>query len=684
MSSEIEQWLLSCDELLDQEYSKGQRPPEIIDVDEWADKYRYLNSKTMERWDTARMEVARGPMKAVTEQGVRTITVMCCTQLMKTELILNTIGYFVDNDPCPILVVQPKHELAKKFSSVRLSEMIKATPKLEPQFNTDQQRRDATNTASHKDFPGGHVTIVSAAVPGDLAMFAIRVVLLDEIDKYDESAGDEGDPVNLAEERMSKYSSNSLSIRVCSPTIKDNSRIEDSYNSSDMRKPFVACPHCGHKQIMLWPNVKWDKNERGEPIPESAAYCCTSCGTLWSEHDRHTALEKIYWRQTADFFCNVCDQENKPSKWDPQDGSQWDENGHAICQHCFEGKCDNTHAGFWANKMYSAFRPLSDMVRLWADVKGSIEKLKTFTNTQLAEPFVEAGESISDLDWLMERREMYMAEVPDEVGLITAGIDTQNNRLECEIVGWGVDEESWSLDYRVIPGSPDEPQTWRDLLEYLNKRWYYNNGDFTYVAAAAIDMGGGHTQQVTSFCAKQITRRIWPVRGVASPGRPIPVWPQNPSRGGKYNTPFYNVGVDAAKNTVFNRLFIESPGEAGYCHFPQGREEDWFKQLTAEKRVKRWKGTRQVFVWENKSKSRNEAFDNRVYAYAALCGLQQLGWDLNSIVQDKKLVLLSDENKAKLDKASGSSAASASPTKVPASQRRSSKQTVARSKFMDR
>jgi len=435
---------------------------------------------------------------------------------------------------------------------------------------------------------------------------------------------------------------------------------------------------------MLWPNVKWDKNERGEPLPETAAYCCTGCGTLWSEYDRHISLENIVWRQTANFYCSECQHENKPSKWDPQDGKQWTEAGITICENCGDGRCDNTHAGFWANKLYSSFRPLADMVRLWADIKGSIEKRKTFINTQLAETFVESGESITDLDWLMDRREMYMAEVPDEVGLITAGVDTQNNRLEVEIVGWGKDEESWSLDYRVIPGSPDEPDTWRRFLEYINKKWVFNNGDYTYVAAASIDMGGGHTQQVANFCAKQITRRIWPIRGVAAVGRPIPVWPTNPSRGGKYNTPFYNIGVDAAKNTIFNRLFLEVPGEAGYCHFPHDREEDWFQQLTAEKRVKQWKGTRQIYVWKNVKKARNEAFDNRVYAYSALCGLQQLGWDLNSIVQDRKLVLLSDQNKSKLNQQTVSSAIAGRPSANTVKPARSPKQTVAKSNFMDR
>jgi len=648
----------------------------MMTVDEWADKYRYLNKAKNEKWHTDRMEVARGPMRAITESGVRTISVMCSTQLMKTELILNAIGYFVDMDPCPILVAQPKDDLARKFSNVRLKEMIKSSPRLNRKFNTDLTR-DASNTAQHKEFPGGHIAIVSANVPANLAMFAIRVVLLDEIDKYDDSAGEEGDPITLAEERMSKYASNSLSIRVCSPTTTGDSRIEDSYNSSDQRKPFVACPHCEAQQVMAWKNVKWDKDESGSPIHDTAGYCCDTCGVIWSEYDRHVALEKIYWRQTADFFCTECKHHNKPKGWDPNGENSWGEEGRAHCEMCEVGACDNSHAGFWANKLYSSFRPLSDMVKLWGETKGSIERLKSFINTQLAETFDDPGDTISDVDFMMNRREIYMAEVPDEVGLITAGIDTQNNRLECEVVGWGKDEESWSLAHHIIAGDPGHPETWQHLLEYLNRKWVYNDGSFTYIAAASVDMGGGHTQQVASFCSRLMNRRIWPIRGIAAAGKPYPVWPKEPSRGGKINIPFYNVGVDAAKNTVFNRLLIDRDGDPGYCHFPMDREEEWFKQLTAEKRVKEWKGTRKVLVWKNPRKARNEAFDCRVYAYATLCGLQQMGWVLNDIVDKKSLVLLSEEKKSEIQ--SEQKAFNHRPNTLKSNKRR-----VAKSSFMDR
>ena len=312
----------------------------------------------------------------------------------------------------------------------------------------------------------------------------------------------------------------------------------------------------------------------------------------------------------------------------------------AVCEECGKGKCPNKHAGFWASKLYSPFRPLSELVERWIEAQGNIEKLKAFINTQLAETFEETGDQLTSIDGLLARREKY-EELPDEVGLITAAVDVQNNRLEMEVVGWGVDEESWSLDYHIIPGDPHKPQVWVDLEEKLNKIYHREDGRISLIAATCIDLGGGHTQEVANFCKDKIERRIWPIRGIASAGRPYPVWPKNPGRTAKINLPFYNVGVDAGKNVIFSRMLIETPGP-GYCHLPHDRDLSWFEQFTAERRVQKRKGTQMYYVWENKKNARNESFDIRGYAYAALCGLQSMGWSVNIITEEQRLIMDSE------------------------------------------
>lgn len=645
-------------------FIRGQLPPDRIDLDDWADEHRWINDKKG-RWFTSKVEISRGMMKAVNEVGVRTITAMTCTQVAKTELILNTIGYFMHVDPAPILVVLPTDKSTKKFSNIRLARMLKSTPVLRNKVH-ESDRRSSKNTVTYKEFPGGEITMVGSKVPEDLASLPIRLCFMDEIDKFEESTGEEGDPVDLAEERMSTYTTNSLSIRTCSPTLKGMSRIEASYGSSDQRKPYVACPHCDGFQILKWANVKWDKDIHGQPKPKTASYSCKHCGVLWNEAERKRSLKSVQWRQTAPFFCDHCEHESDPSKWDDNNKEgHWKQHregqGHifrAHCEDCGKGVCSNKHAGFWASKLYGPFRSMAYLVQKWIDAQGNIEKLKAFINMHLAETFEEAGDHISSIDGLLGRREKY-PQLPYEVGVITCGIDVQGSpvggntagRLEGEVIGWGKDEESWSLKHFVITGDPSQPYIWQKLEQELELPYIREDGKLSYILAACIDLGGGYTQEVANFCRNKIERRVYPIRGVATVGRAHPVWPKKSGRTDKIQVPFYNVGVDAAKNTVFSRLLLTA-GQAGSCHFPIDRDADWFEQLTAERRVKKYKGTQLFYVWDNPKRARNEAFDCRVYGYAALCSLQSEGLSLNISTEDQHFIMgaeFEEERKAAME-----------------------------------
>jgi phage terminase large subunit GpA-like protein len=137
-------------------------------------------------------------MLAVTEPGVHTITAMVCTQLTKTALLENIVGYHAHLDPCPILLLQPKDEAALQFSKERLTPLIRATPALR-ELVGPARTRSADDTLLYKAFPGGFIALAGAGSPDNLARRPIRIVLADEIDKYPVTR--EGDPIMLAEER---------------------------------------------------------------------------------------------------------------------------------------------------------------------------------------------------------------------------------------------------------------------------------------------------------------------------------------------------------------------------------------------------------------------------------------------------------------------------------------------------
>ena len=534
---------------------------------EWADSRRKLSPEASAepgRWYTARAEYMRGVMDAVSDPAVRQVVVMSAAQVGKTEVLLNVIGYHIDQDPAPMLIVQPTLSMAQAFSKDRLAPMVRDTGALKGKIK-HPRARDSGNTTLHKVFPGGHVTIAGANSAAGLASRPVRIVLCDEVDRYPSSAGTEGDPVRLAEKRASTFW-NSKIVTVSTPTVKNASRIEAEYLSSDQREYWVACAHCSEPQVMRWASVQWQSDQ-----PETAVYVCEHCGVAWSDADRLRAIKRGEWRAGAEF---------------------------------------KGVAGFRLSGLSSPWLPITEAARDFLEAKKLPETLRVWVNTYLGETWEESGEGVDDIG-VADRREDYEG-CPDGVVLITAGVDVQDDRLEVEIVGWGRDEESWSVDYRTIYGDPASPGVWGDLDAYLNETWAHPRGIEMPVRAACVDSGGHHTQAVYTFCKSREGRRIFAIKGVGGEGRAL-LGRATVNNIGKVK--LFPVGVDSAKELIYARLKIADPGP-GYCHFPARYDDEYFRQLTAEKIVTRFaKGFRKR-EWK-KTRPRNEALDCRVYALAA-------------------------------------------------------------------
>lgn len=636
-------------ELLESSYRRGYTPPPRISVPEWADRYRKLAKEagsTSGNWRTRTVEVARGPMLAVTEPGVHTITVMVSTQLLKTALLENVFGYFAHLDPCPMLLLQPKEDAAEQFSKERITPMVKCTPALRDLIGTSKTR-NKDETLLFKAFPGGFLALAGAGSPDNLARRPVRIVLADEVDKYPVTR--EGDPIALAEERTATFGLNWLSIRACSPTVDDESRIAASYLEGDQRKASVACPHCGHRQFLdFFKHVEWEKSESGEHLPKTAKIFCEMCGAGWSEGERLRALDTVRWHQTRQFHCcgalhiplDEYDRAWRDGK-DVDDVWSWSEsNRHAVyyakCPDCGATPVSNEHASFQTSKLYSPWqkdRPV-DIAKKWLTAKGDEEKKQTFYNTQLGLPYRQHSSKEIRPEGIAARGEVWPADVPDGVAVITCGVDVQDYRVEVETIGWGRNEESWSIDYTVIDGEFEDPDLQRRLDAHLMRKWNRADGRAFEVMAACIDSGGHHTQQVYNFAKARLGRRVWAVKGEsARSGQRNPVWPTKrpTSRTKKTYRPII-VGVNAAKDTIRSRLALDKHG-AGYMHFPAERDINYYAQLTAERLVVKVQSGKKFRVWELPSGRANEALDCRVYGYAALCGLLHFGLQLNKRVE---------------------------------------------------
>lgn len=646
-------------DLLRRSIRHGWTPPPRISVPEWADRYRKLAKEagsTSGNWQTSTVEIARGPMLAITEPGVHIVTAMVSTQLLKTALLENVFGYFAHLDPCPMLLLQPKEDAAEQFSKERITPMIRVTPILRELIGTSKSR-NADETLLYKSFPGGFLALAGAGSPDNLARRPVRVILADEIDKYPITR--EGDPIALAEERTATFGVNWLSVRACSPTVEDESRIEASYKDSDQRRASLECPHCGHRMFPdFFKHVDWKKDkERGIHHPKTARIYCESCGAEWSEGDRLRALQTARWHQTRPFEC--CGTRHVPldayeRAWRDRDGdaavdSVWDwwaSDRHAVyrakCPFCGAWGVDNTHAGFQASKLFSPWQKdkPSDIADKWIKAKDDEDKKQAWWNTQMGMPYrPHAGKEL-DLEALLARGERWPSRVPFGVGVLTAGLDVQDDRIEVEVVGWGRDEESWSIDYEVFEGDPGTPEVWQRVDAYLLRKWHRYDGREFHIEAACIDSGGHHSEAVYQFAKARLGRRIYGIKGEsARNGKRGPIWPtKKPTARHRSRYQPFIIGVNSAKDSIRNRLHKETPGP-GYMHFPHDRDINYYAQLTAERVVVKEVAGQKFRVWELPAGKRNEALDCRVYAYAALCSLLHFGLRLNRLVEEVSEVL---------------------------------------------
>lgn len=590
---------------LEQARRENLRPPPKLTLSQWAATYAVLSKETSAQ--TGRFEAYAyqpGIMDAVTDPAVEKISVMKSARVGYTKIIDHAIGYYLERDPSPVLVVQPRETDAEDYSKDEIAPMLRDTPVLAA-IAPDAKAKSGENTLLSKTMRNGaSLKLVGANSPGGFRRITVRVVIFDEVDGYPVGgAGAEGDQISLGTKRSETFWNRKV-IAGSTPTVAGLSRIEKLYEEGDRRQFHVPCPQCGEKQVLEWGEkgtpygIKWDKDENGRPLPETAYYVCRHNGCIITEADKPDMVAAGEW----------------------------------IASKPFKG-----HASFhiWSGYSLSPNTTWAKLVEEWLEVYKDPLRRQTFINTTLGLPFEDKGDGALNELSLVARVENWEGEVPAGVVILTAGADTQDDRIEIEIVGWGRNEERWSIAHLIIEGDPEMPQTWDRVDAAMQRTWYRADGRPFTLMAACIDSGGHHTQQVYEFCRSRLGRRIWAIKGEsARGGARSPVWPnKRPSARNKASFRPVIIGVNAAKDVIRARLHLKQPdpGEAspGYMHFPSDRDVNYFAQLLAERSVRRSIRGSIVRVWEVLPGRRNEALDLAVYSYAALCGLTYRGLSLN-------------------------------------------------------
>jgi phage terminase large subunit GpA-like protein len=597
------------------------RLPPRLTLSEWSDSYRVLSPEASAEpgpWRTERVPYLREIMDTISGRDYQDITVVAASQTAKSEALLNAIGYYIDQEPSSILVIQPNVKpMAEAFSKRRIAPMIRDSSRLRGKVK-DPRSRNSGNTIQLKEFPGGNLIIMGANSPAGLSSNPIRVVLADEIDRWEKSAGTEGDPLSLADARQVTYRHRKKMVKVSSPGNEGESRIEREWMLSDQRHYYVPCPHCGHEQPLEWrdsggrPDIRpgrndwrvvWEKEDikNGDEIvevrhrPETAVYICRSCACTIEETHKAAMLAAGRW-----------------VKHNPK----------------------SRRAGFHIPGLISPWVRWSELAEKWLSVKDEDELRKTFFNTKLGLLYVSSGEDV-DFHRLAnaDRRDAYAAEVPMGGGLLTMFIDVQDDRIECDVRGWGAKEESWHIRIERFYGDPDLDDVWQRAEALLTKSWAHESGAELRIRVCMVD-SGFKQDAVFRWVKAHQGAQVYATKGVDNLKQPL----ARATRANRDGVKVFNFNPTVFKDTLFSRLKRRVAGP-GYMHFGPtemtGADDGYYLQYAAEKRSVSFEHNRPVVVYKNPGRKRNEAIDLYV---GNLVALRSLGMSvanrLGEIVQE--------------------------------------------------
>lgn len=540
-------------------------PDTSLTVSRWAELNRVVDRGARRGpWRNDVLPFLTEIMDAYCDPDVREIVFMKSSQVGGSEAIVNMIGYAIDVRPGEMCYMAETEDKARAWTQESFDPTVRTTERLKYLVKSSS----GDNNQHVKAFPLGRLNILWATSPSQLSSRPIRDAFCDEKAGYKVTR--EGDAVKLVKARQKTYTGEEKLVLVSSPrNADDEADISHDYERGDRREFYVPCPSCDHFQTLQWKNLIFGED------PDNPVYACVECGFAIEEFDREEMLARGEWRASQPF---------------------------------------NGVASFRINQLYSPFVPWARMVADFLDAKKFQTTLQVFVNTALGEPW-RPDERI-DYAELSLNREDYAAQVPDGVLLLTAGVDVQGDRLECEVVGWGRDHESWSIDYRVFEGSPSALDVWEQLADWLSGG-FEGVGATHRVAAACIDSGGHHTQMVYKFAHANRDHRWFAIKGSSVPGNPAVSKPKMVGKNPKVR--LFSLGTDTIKDEIFHFLKVEDPGP-GYCHFPANDtyDADYLRQLCSEKKMPRFRMGREYHIYEKVGPSvRNEALDCRVYATAA-------------------------------------------------------------------
>jgi phage terminase large subunit GpA-like protein len=564
--------------------------PERLTVTEWADRYRKLpeTSTSPGDYDSSVTPYARRPMDLTADPETVRIALCWGTQTTKSTVIENAVAYRIACAPTPMVMVQPKIDSAEAMAKERIVPMILATPELRTRVRLGK----ATDSSlRYKRFSGGFLFIASARSGPELASRSAPFVANDEIDEFDDIPG-QGNPIEIVRRRQGAAEIG-LEINTSTPRDADTSRIWPELEAGTNERFHVPCPHCETMQELRFGGrdkpygLKWPSGQ-----PQLAQYLCEHCQVLIDPKHKPWMLARGEWIPTNPDAPPGVYSFHLSSLYSPFGKSNW---------------------GVIADEFVRAANKPAD--------------LQVFVNTRLAELFVDHGGG-QQVEGLLQRTETWEdGTVPDRVGLLTAGMDVQDNRIEVYVWGWGAGLESWPIYWALFVGDtgadptlPNSP--WRAADAWVAQVRFRHQVSGAMVPISAFGLDTGYQ---TSLCYKFANqwRRFGCIatKGVGGEGLPTL---GKPTLQGDMRVPLFSIGVYQAKTDWFKSDLPTPPHPdglptPGYVHLPDHWTTDQLEQLVSEKLVSRLIKGRVHREWIKKRADRpNEALDCRIMARVAL------------------------------------------------------------------
>lgn len=523
------------------------KPPEKLTVSEWADKYRVLSEKDSAApglWKTERTPYLKEPMNAFNNKSIKDITFVAGTQLGKTVMEQNMIGFAIAQDPGPMLIVYPTDKLAEFTSENRLQPMFELSPNLQDKFNKLESQR------LELQFRNMYIALVGANSPSNLASRPARYVFFDEIDKFPKWAGSEASPLALAEERTKTFWNKKI-VKVSSPTLKSGN-IWQSWETADAQyKFYVPCPHCGEYQLLEFKQIKWPAELTLQQVKYAAYYECQKCKGHIDDRHKMQMLRAGRWQQINTSIGRI----------------------HNVAYHL--------------NSIYSPWVTFGDIAAKFLSSKDIPEELMNFINSWLAEPWEDKANRLQS-DVIMEKQLNYeQGIVPETAQIITMGIDVQLDHFWWGVRGWGANLTSYLIDY-------GRAETWADLEKILERNYSDENGEIRNINLACID-SGYNSDEVYQFCARHA-------------GLCIPTKGANRKLTSRYSVSILDKGIASGmrlyifdscqfKDFIKGRLAIDA-GAKGSWNVYKNIDRRYCEQICAEQKVEhKDKKGRVSFEW---------------------------------------------------------------------------------------